>query len=185
VEEIADQTLVGRGFAGLVTKNGDETARSCVAQFFSNGWFFVCVTRLLEKGDFQMKRMAIGLLIALALIGCATIDKRNTLDQEQTLAAAGFKMKPADTPEKRQHLLVLPQQQIIYHEREGKVLYLFADATICKCLYVGSQKAYYRYQQLTQERQLAYEQSIAGTMNPDMGLDWGMWGAGDVFGPTD
>jgi hypothetical protein len=132
-----------------------------------------------------MKKMAIGLLIALALIGCATIERNNTLDQERVLAAAGFKMKPADTPEKRYDLLLLPQQQLVSHEREGKVVYLFADATTCLCLYVGSEKAYYRYQRLAMEKQIADEQSIAGTMNPGVGLDWGMWGPWDVDGPMD
>jgi hypothetical protein len=44
-----------------------------------------------------MKSMAIGLMIAPTLIGCATIEKGETLDKEQVLAAAGFRTKPADT----------------------------------------------------------------------------------------
>ncbi len=130
-----------------------------------------------------MKKMAMAFLILLSLNGCATFERKDTLDQEQVLAAAGFKMKPADTPEKHHNLLLLPQHQVIYHEREGKVVYLFADATTCHCLYVGSEKAYYRYQRLVQEKQLAYEQSIAGTMNPGGDLDWRMWGPWDVDGP--
>jgi hypothetical protein len=132
-----------------------------------------------------MKMMAMRSLIVLALIGCAAIQSKNTLDQERVLAAAGFRMKPADTPEKLHNLLLLPQQQVVYHEREGKEVYLFADATTCRCLYVGSQKAYYRYQRLAMEKQLADEQAIAGTMNPDVRLDWGLWHPWDVDGPMD
>jgi hypothetical protein len=132
-----------------------------------------------------MKKVAMGLWVVLMLIGCATIERSNTLDQERVLAAAGFRMKPADTPEKLHNLSLLPQQQLVSHERDGKVVYLFADTTTCLCLYVGSQKAYYRYQRMAMEKQIADERSIAGTMNPGMGLDWGMWDPWDVDGPMD
>jgi hypothetical protein len=132
-----------------------------------------------------MKMAAMVLLVLLISMGCATIERNSILDQEEMLAAAGFKMKPADTPEKRYNLLLLPQKQIVSHEREGKVVYLFADATTCLCLYVGSEKAYQRYQRLTIEKRIADEQSMAVQMYPGMGFDWGPWGPWNADGPMD
>jgi hypothetical protein len=36
--------------------------------------------------------------------GCATIRAHQTAETEQVLAAAGFQVEPADTPEKLAHL---------------------------------------------------------------------------------
>ena len=123
-----------------------------------------------------MKSMAIGLMIALTLIGCATIQKGETLDKEQVLAAAGFTMKPADTPEKLATLQGLPQHQLMTGVKDGKMIYLYADATACKCLYLGNEKAYQRYQRFALEKQIAREELYTAQANADMDMDWGMWG---------
>jgi hypothetical protein len=123
-----------------------------------------------------MKSMAIGLMIALTLMGCATIQKGETLDKEQTLAAAGFSTKLADTPEKLAALQGLPQQQLIAGVKDGKMIYLYADATACKCMYVGSEKAYQRYRRFALEKQVAREELYTAQTNWDMNMDWGMWG---------
>ncbi|MGZ8945862.1 MAG: hypothetical protein ACXW1W_10620, partial [Methylococcaceae bacterium] len=54
------------------------------------------------------------------LISCAAIKAQNAEDKEQLLAAAGFKMQLADTPEKLAHLKTLTQQKIVTHEKDGK-----------------------------------------------------------------
>jgi hypothetical protein len=71
-----------------------------------------------------MKSVAIGLVIALALMGCATIQKGETLEKEQMLAAAGFRIKPADTPEKLAALQSFPQHQLITGVKDGRMIYL-------------------------------------------------------------
>ena len=123
-----------------------------------------------------MKSMAIGLMIALTLIGCATIQKGETLDKEQVLAAAGFTIKLADTPEKLAALQGLPQHQLITGVKDGKMIYLYADATACKCLYLGNEKAYQRYQRFALEKQIAREELYTAQTNADMDMDWGIWG---------
>jgi hypothetical protein len=130
-----------------------------------------------------MKSMVMGLLIACTLIGCATIERNATLDKEQMLAAAGFRMKLADTPEKLAKLQALPQQQLMARAKDDKIVYFYADAATCQCLYLGNEKAYQRYQKLAVEKQIANEQAMAAQTNMDMEMDWGMlgpWG-GDPY----
>jgi hypothetical protein len=120
--------------------------------------------------------MVMGLLILVALIGCATIERGTTLDTEQLLAASGFKMKPADTPEKLANLQTHPQRQLVSRVKDGRTIYSYADASTCKCLYVGGEKAYQRYQKLAVEKQIAADRLRAAQMNQEMEMDWGMWG---------
>ena len=110
-------------------------------------------------------------ILALMLGGCATIEKDNASDTEQLLAAAGFQMKLADTPEKLANLQTLTQRKVVPHDQDGNVRYVYADAEFCECLYVGNQAAYQRYEKMAVEKNIA-------EMNEDAAMNWGMWGPG-------
>jgi hypothetical protein len=115
-------------------------------------------------------------VVAASLLPACTYFKRQDADQiESTLAAAGFRMKPADTPERLAKLQALPQRKIITRSREGEPVYLYADAEFCKCLYAGRQAEYDRYQRLALEKQIAQEHVEAAEMNENAAMDWGMW----------
>ena len=116
-----------------------------------------------------LKPMAIITVLGIALVGCAAMKKSDATDTEQSLAAAGFEMKLADTPEKLAHLKTLTQLKVVPHDRNGKMYYVYADAAYTQCLYAGNQKAYQR------NENLAVKQNIA-QMNEDASMDWGMWG---------
>lgn len=123
-------------------------------------------------------------ILVLALAGCAvvkTVQKNEAADKEQLLAAAGFKVKLADTPQKMTHLQTLPQRKMFTKERQGKVYYLYADPLNCKCLYVGDQAAYQRFQQMQEERQIAAQERMAAEMNYEANFDWGMYGPWDPW----
>jgi hypothetical protein len=107
--------------------------------------------------------------LGIVLAGCAAVEKSDSTDTEQMLAAAGFKMKLADTPAKLAHLQTLTQRKVVVHERNGKNYYVYADADYCKCLYAGNQENYQSYEKMSEK------QSIA-EMNEDASMDWGMWG---------
>jgi len=108
-------------------------------------------------------------VFGIALAGCASMEKTYALNTEELLAAAKFKKKVADTPEKLAHLQSLTQLKMVAHERDGKTYYVFADAAYCKCLYAGNQKEYARYQDLSDEQTDA-------EMNANAPMAWGMWG---------
>lgn len=105
-------------------------------------------------------------LAALAAAGCA---QRMAMNNERTLAAAGFQMKLATTPERMQQLEALPQRTLTPVPHEGTVRFVYADAKYCRCLYVGDQHAYDRYQRLEFRQRIAEEREAAS-------MDWRPWG---------
>jgi hypothetical protein len=90
---------------------------------------------------------------------------------EQLLAAAGFEMKLADTPEKLANLSALtPRRTLIPQERDNRLYYVFADPDLCKCLYVGTAM---QYQRALQES-FASDQAIAIGQQLNA-LSWDLW----------
>jgi hypothetical protein len=51
--------------------------------------------------------------LGLSVTGCAAIRTHQTADTEQILAAAGFQVRPADTPEKLAHLQTLKPRKVV------------------------------------------------------------------------
>lgn len=115
------------------------------------------------------------LLAAFALLfgaGCAAIQKSEAMDTERTLAAAGFQMKFAKTAEQIANVESLPQRKLTRTSGpDGTNRFVWADATDCKCIYVGTEAAYDRYQKLAVNKQIANEEEAAAS------LSWGRWGA--------
>ena len=110
---------------------------------------------------------AIGVLGAA---GCTAIQRSDAMSAERTLAAAGFRMKFAKTPEQTSKLESLPQRTLTPAPGpDGSNRFLYADAKFCKCLYVGTEEAYDRYQKMEVRQQVA-ENMEAASMN------WGAWG---------
>ena len=77
------------------------------------------------------------------------------------LIASGFKMVPANTPERQAALRQLPAQQFVRRLRGDKVVFLYADPANCNCLYAGNVTAYAAFTARTrQEQRLADEQAM-------------------------
>jgi hypothetical protein len=114
--------------------------------------------------------------VALALAGCAAIERDETGQTEQMLAAAGFEMRPADTPAKLADLERLQQQKLVRHDRDGAVTYVYADATDCKCLYTGDQENYDQFEKLRVQENVAQQEMMAAEMNQQAAMNWEMWG---------
>jgi hypothetical protein len=78
-------------------------------------------------------RAAVALSVfVLALAACQTIENEQAQDTEQLLAAAGFHMKEASTPEQLANLQAMTQRQIVIHNPDGQLRYVYADAEDCK-----------------------------------------------------
>ena len=123
--------------------------------------------------------MLIGAAMAVALVasGCST--NSQAIETERLLAAAGFQMRLAYTPDKLTRLTAQPQRTLVPHDQNGKIMYSYADAKVCKCLYVGTERAYGRYQKLA----LVHEDSVrrlqAAQYQENAAMDmstWGPWG---------
>jgi len=108
----------------------------------------------------------LGAVTLLVAAGCASTVE----DNERTLAAAGFQMKFAKTPAQIAKAEALPQRTLTPTPGpDGANRFVYADAKYCKCIYVGTEKAYDRYQKLSVKQQIA-ENEEAASMN------WGAWG---------
>ena len=76
------------------------------------------------------------LLVSVILKGLS-IARSATKDKENTLSAAGFKMVPADMPEKEAHLKSLAAGKITPVQRNGALDYPFPDSK--QNLYAGQE----------------------------------------------
>jgi hypothetical protein len=95
----------------------------------------------------------LALIAALPLAGCAAIQRSEAQDKEQLLAAAGFQVKPADTPEKLANLRTMPPRKLV-SQKDGDFVYSYADPDYCQCLYMGGPKEYSAYQRLAREEEI-------------------------------
>ena len=114
------------------------------------------------------------LAACLAVAACATPQQRAER-RENLLAAAGFTVQPANTPQRIASLRSLPPNKVVQRTRGDTVRYLYADPLVCACLYVGDQAAYSRYRQDVFQRRLADEQAMTAQMN-QTAWDDGPWG---------
>jgi hypothetical protein len=113
-------------------------------------------------------------LLALALASCQAIENEDAEETEQLLAAAGFHMKVATTPDQLANLRAMTQRKIVIQEQDGEQRYVYADAQDCKCVYVGNERNYDEYQRLSLKEEIAEE-------NLDASMDWDMWGPWPVY----
>ena len=120
--------------------------------------------------------LALALGAATAAGGCAAIRKQEGLQMDALLAAAGFQIRPASTPEKLNQLKTMTPLTIMPTQQQGKTFFVVADPYGCKCLYVGNEKAYDAYQKLALKQEYAQDNLAAAEMNEDAAMDWGMWG---------
>ena len=119
----------------------------------------------------KMRRALFIVVIALTVTACTTMQGGATRSIEQMLAAAGFEMKVADTPEKAADLRTLPMRKMTVRRQGAASYYIFADPDVCNCLYVGTEPQYQEYQRLLLKKELADEQL-------DASMNWGLWGPG-------
>src|SRR5258707_5370182 len=123
--------------------------------------------RMRETMRWTIPILPLVVALGLSVTGCATIRAHQTAETEQVLAAAGFQVEP-DTPEKLAHLQTLTPRKVVRDVRDGQPQYVYADPQTCKCLYVGDEKRYQRYQELNLQKQIADEQLSAAQY-------WGGW----------
>ena len=116
-------------------------------------------------------------VLALSVTGCAAIRAHQTAETERVLAAAGFQVKPADTPEKLAHPQTLTPRKVVRYVRDGQPQYVYADPETCKCLYVGDEQRYQKFQELSLQKKIADEQMSAAQANREASMNWwGGWG---------
>jgi hypothetical protein len=114
-------------------------------------------------------------LATLTMVVAVSACTSQVQNKEDMLAAAGFTLVPANTPQRQASLKALPPHKFSRQVRNNNVVYTYADPTICNCLYVGNQAAYGRYRADVFQKQIADEQQMTAQMYQ---MDWGPWGPG-------
>ena len=115
----------------------------------------------------------------LTALGACETQQQRISAREDKLSAAGFIIKPANTPERQAMLARLPANKFVRRASGDKVHYVYADPLVCGCLYVGSQDAYNRYKAQEQVQHLADEQLLTAETYSDATWSWGAWGPFD------
>jgi hypothetical protein len=126
-------------------------------------------------------RIGIALIVVFAIAACQSQSALVTRN-EDNLAAAGFVVRPANTPERIAMLNRLPPHQFVQRVNGDVVHYVFADPLVCGCLYVGTQQAYSQYTLHQQQQNLADEQLMTAQTYTDTAWNWGAWGPWEAPG---
>lgn len=116
------------------------------------------------------------LALCLSATACAGTS-RNAANKEDMLAAAGFKSVPANTPARQQAMQSLPPHKFVRQVKDDRAMYVYADTTICNCLYVGGEKAYSNYRTGLRNRQIDDQATIPSDISM-VHWDWAQWAAG-------
>jgi hypothetical protein len=114
--------------------------------------------------------------ISAALAGCSSVS--NSLEPqpptpeqqaeqlEPMLSAAGFRMLPADTPERQQQLATLVPLDVNYYVgKTGTLHYYMADPNYCKCMYIGSEENYQQYEKMKLNQQFQAQEGEVSREN--------------------
>jgi hypothetical protein len=121
-------------------------------------------------------------ITAVSIAACQS-ESQLVTQREDNLAAAGFIVKPANTPERQEMLHRLPPHTFVQRVNGDVVHYVFADPLVCGCLYVGTQQAYNAYKLHQQQQHLADEQAMTAQSYADPAWSWGAWGPWGPVGP--
>src|SRR5262245_6301723 len=109
-------------------------------------------------------RSAILIGLALLFSGCAAMQRKEAPKTEQLLIEAGFRMKPAGTPEQLGHLQELPPFKLVKQTKDGRVVYRYADPGNCQCVYVGGVEEYETYRRYLDQRNIPAEYQLDEAM---------------------
>jgi hypothetical protein len=112
--------------------------------------------------------------LTLAVAGCAT-PQQQVSQKEDLLAAAGFQVRPADSPHRVAAMRRLPPNKFVMKVVSGNPVYLYADPLDCDCVYFGTQRNWDAYKQEMFAKQLANEAQMTAILNQEE-WDWGPWG---------
>jgi len=125
-------------------------------------------------------------VLLLGLLACAPNPDQGPLNKENRLLAAGFKKRSIKTEAQLADFRNIPSHMVRRSSYKGQTVYVYADPTICGCLYMGSTAAYNAYIRDATIRQAQQERRSDTTDDgfsptPAM-LDGGPWDDAEMYG---
>jgi hypothetical protein len=135
------------------------------------------------SGQVAQSARVLGVLVGLLALGACQTQQQAIQSREDKLSAAGFIIKPANTPDRQSMLTRLPANQFVMRQNGDTIHYVYSDPIVCGCLYVGTQQAYNQYKANQLAQHLADEQQMSAQMYSDAAWNWDAWGpwAGPVY----
>jgi hypothetical protein len=128
-----------------------------------------------ETEHIQMLRFRSALIVVAALlVSACQSTSQSVQSRENLLAAAGFTIKPANTPARLAAMKKLPPHKFVQQTNGGNAVWVYADPTICQCVYFGDQTAWSNYRAEVFAQHLADEQRMTAIMNQNA-FDFGPW----------
>jgi hypothetical protein len=110
------------------------------------------------------------LCASLLLTGCNSLQKK-----EQLLTSVGFRSVTPKTAAQSARLQSLPQGHLTPISKNGKTLFVLADAKK-NLLFVGNQSQYQAYQQLRLNKEISRDKAATANLNADATAEWSAWG---------
>jgi hypothetical protein len=142
-----------------------------------------------SMSTYRLSLLATGFAIATTAATLLTVSpamaasKGSITKIENSLSAAGFEARPANTPKRQAMLVKLPADKFAMRTKADTIFYVYPDPKVCNCIYVGDQQAYGAYQKAVAAKKIADEQSLSAAEYNDPAWDWGAWGPwGHRFG---
>lgn len=119
-----------------------------------------------RRSSAPLLRVLLLAALSAAFFGCGSIKQslepqpptpqQQAEQLEPMLSAAGFRMLPADTPERQKQLESLVPLSVNYYVgKTGNLHYYMADPDYCKCMYIGSEENYQQFEKLKLNQQYA------------------------------
>jgi hypothetical protein len=121
--------------------------------------------------------------VSVAMLSACLSQEQRIERHEDNLAAAGFIVRVANTPERQSMLHRLPPNRFVQRVSGDVVTYVYADPIACGCLYVGSQQAYSQYMSNQLQQNLIDQQQMTAQMYVDQAWNWSAWGPWVAVGP--
>ena len=127
-------------------------------------------------------------MLAFGLLACAPTPNpgQPTIDKEDKLVAAGFKKRSIKTEAQLADFRSIPAHMIRPSTYKGRPVYVYADPTICGCLYMGGTTAYNTYIRGAMGRDMRQEYKSettdSGYSPTPMMLDGGPWDTAEMYG---
>jgi hypothetical protein len=125
-------------------------------------------------------------ILAAGLLACAPNPSQPDINKEDRLAAAGFKKRSIKTEAQLADFRSIPAHMIRPASYKGRNVYVYADPTICGCLYMGSTTAYNTYISGAMGRSMREEYKsetqVSGYVPSPMMLDGGPWDDAEMYG---
>ena len=137
----------------------------------------------------KLQITAMNTLVALAillLVGCASPERRPRVeraDMQSMLSEAGFTRTDADLALQLEAIRALPQGIVFPQVEGGENYYTYADAEGCKCVYVGTETDFFRFEQLVFRRGAERNQCIDDRLSASQEEQWRtLGGLGNLCG---